>query len=143
MKLGDLRLPGVIDSVGPIVDFVRATAERLSLTSKARHGLLLAADELVTNMIMHGYEENGLQGEVEVSAEADGEFLVLTLVDFAPPFDPSGRSAPDSITKPMEERVPGGLGLHLAMKQLDDFHYERRDGSNVNRLRVRVPQKTS
>jgi serine/threonine-protein kinase RsbW len=44
------------------------------------------------------------------------------LRDHAPLFDPTSAPMPD-LTRPLEEREPGGLGLYLTRQMVDDWQY--------------------
>ena len=56
--------------------------------------LVQAVDELVCNVIEHGYG-HGTSGPVEVQVTHDRERIVIKIVDQAPPFDPTGHPTPD------------------------------------------------
>jgi anti-sigma regulatory factor (Ser/Thr protein kinase) len=69
-------------------------------------------------------------GSLTFEVEPDKERLTVTLIDDGPPFDPFSEAAPD-VTLSVEDRVIGGLGIHLVRKLMDEVSYERRDGQNV------------
>ena len=125
-----LVFPGVLESLDPIGKYVLAAAEAAGLDQKATYRLRLAVDEVATNMVVHGYEEANLTGDVTVRADVDGEALRVTLEDTAPPFDPRAHLQPEHLSKPIEERPIGGLGVFLAMRSVDQFHYEYADSRN-------------
>ena len=50
-------------------------------------------------------------------------------------FNPLAAPEPD-VHLPAEQRVPGGLGIHLIRSLAERLHYERRDGRN--RLTVKI-----
>jgi anti-sigma regulatory factor (Ser/Thr protein kinase) len=75
-------------------------------------------DEAVTNTIAHGYQ--GEQGAVEVEVSRAGEDLVIRIRDEAPLFDPTIVPAPD-VTLPLEQRLPGGLGIYFIRQIMDEM----------------------
>jgi len=95
-------------------------------------------DEMLSNIVHHGYEEQGGGSPIEVQLELGEGVLQLTIVDDAAPFDPLGAAAPDT-TRPAEQRPVGGLGIFLVRKLMDDVEYERRDGRNRLVCRKRLP----
>jgi serine/threonine-protein kinase RsbW len=108
-------------------------ADRHGLTPEVRHHVNLALEEIVTNVICHGFKNH--EGEsitVEV-AVAPGE-LTARVEDAAPAFNPLQLAPPD-VTGPLEQRRPGGLGIYLAKKLLDGLEYSRIDGKNRLELR--------
>ena len=124
--------PGTLDSLGPIREFVKAAAAEAGLDKKRAYRLQLAVDEIASNIIMHGYEEHDLVGDVEVWSESDADKLTITLADSGAPYDPLGRPEPDNLDAPLEERAIGGLGVYLAINNVDEFRYRYEDGRNYN-----------
>ena len=78
--------------------------------------LVLAVNEAVTNVLLHGY--NGRPGPVTICVEVVNDDLRVVLTDNAPLFDPT-RVPPPDIFLPLEDRPLGGLGVHM-MRQLTD-----------------------
>ena len=68
----------------------------------------------------------------------DGE-LVAEVEDDGTPFNPLDVPAPD-VTRPIEDRPIGGLGIHLTKKMVDGIDYSLRDGKNVLRLRKKLSE---
>lgn len=99
----------------------------------AVYRLALAVDEIATNIITHGYEEQGLSGEIKVSIERIDQRLTVVLEDTGTAYDPRTRTLPtaEDLDLPLEDREIGGLGIFLALQGVDCFDYQRSD--NVNR----------
>ena len=102
---------------------------RQGLTPAVVRDLNLALEEIVINVISHGYTDdrehiirinlNVQLGEVRIEVEDDGQ-----------PFNPLEVPEAD-ITKPLTERTIGGLGIHLARKVLDGLEYKRQGNKNL------------
>ena len=93
----------------------------------------LTIEELVTNCIKYGYddsEEHVIEVELKLSA---GE-LVVTVTDDGHPFNPLELPEPDT-SVPMEDRLSGGLGIHLLRRMANRMDYARSDGKNRLTLR--------
>lgn len=136
-----LTLPGVLDSLSEIGQYVNAAAQAAGLEKKVAYRLRLAVDEVATNSIIHGYEESGTTGDVVVRAEMDSEKLTIIVEDSAPPFDlRSLQDRPDHIDRPVEDRPIGGLGVYLAIQNVDKFDYEYVDHHNRNIFIVNRPK---
>ncbi len=131
-----LSLDARIESLPQLEPFCARCAERLGLSPSVGADLRLALDELVTNTICYGYEDQAPH-QIEIAVARLADELRITLEDDGRPFDPLGVAAPDT-TQPLEERATGGLGLHLVKKVMDDVAYERRGTRNVIRLRKRL-----
>ena len=91
--------------------------------------LRIVCDELVSNVIAHAYPE-GRPGDIDVRLELAGSKVVLTVSDDGVSFNPLAVSPPD-MTVPLEQREPGGLGIHLARSLTDEAAYVRQHGRNV------------
>lgn len=128
--MNSLQLPAARESLDAIATFVQQAAEAAGLDSKAGYRLHLAVDEIATNVIVHGYEEAGLNGEIRADAAIDEGTLTLTLEDTARPYDPRQRASPANLDAPPEEREIGGLGVFLAIKSVDRFDYAYVNGRN-------------
>jgi anti-sigma regulatory factor (Ser/Thr protein kinase) len=108
----------------------------------ARHridpGLLPAVDltleELFTNMVKYS---NMTDAAVRVDIAAIEGGVEVTLTDYGvEPFDVT-RSPDVDITLPIEQRKPGGLGLHLIRRLVDSVEYEYLQESRQSRIRFR------
>ncbi len=126
--------PGTVESLGPIREFVRSKAAEAGLDKKRAYRLQLAVDEIASNIAIHGYEEHDLAGDIEVQAELTADHLVITLVDEAVPYDPYSEVAPQAqdLDAPLEQRTIGGLGVFLAINNVDQFLYRFDHGRNHN-----------
>ncbi|GAB4029230.1 ATP-binding protein [Spirosoma gilvum] len=135
--------PGTLDSLDGIRQVVKENAEQAGLSKKAAYNLMLAIDEIATNIIVHGYEENGMTGPIDLLTEqADGHLTVI-LEDEAPQFDPLQRDklTDEFLSKPLEERPIGGMGIHLAIKAVDTYQYEWGNQRNRNVFTMKVEPK--
>lgn len=119
---------GTVRDLNDIREFLEAAILNLGGDDDVAGDLILAVNEAVTNIFLHGYNER--PGPVSVSVEADAPDMLVRLVDDAPIFDPTAVPPPD-INLPLEERPLGGLGVHM-MRQLTDelVHRTNEDGKN-------------
>jgi serine/threonine-protein kinase RsbW len=124
-----------------IRDFVEDAGGAAGLDEQALLRLSLAVEEIAYNIVTHGYAEAGRQGDIQVQVETHPGRITVTLEDQGIAFDPSVRPPPSEtdLAQPLEKRLPGGLGLFLALRSLDSFHYERSHGRNRNILEIRFP----
>ncbi len=129
-----ITLPGTLDSLADIRRVVGAEAQRVGLSKKATYNLLLGLDEIATNIVMHGYEKSGTTGPFDLTMQQTAGQFVVTLADDAPPFDPLQHVLPNEefLSRPLEERPIGGMGIYLTINGVDEFKYEYTDGRNHN-----------
>lgn len=130
----EARFPGVLDSLSPIREFVNEAARLAGIGEQAAYRLRLAVDEIATNIIVHGYEEAALTGDIHVRIDVSDDAFTVALEDSAAAFDPTARSLPsaEALSAPLEERAVGGLGIMLALEGVDEFRYEREGMKNRN-----------
>jgi anti-sigma regulatory factor (Ser/Thr protein kinase) len=129
-----LTVSGTLDSLGEIAKYVMQAAEAASLDKKSAYKLRLAVDEIATNIIIHGYEEAGLTGKIDLSAEIDDSTLTICIEDTGAKYDPNRTLVvkEKELTKPLAERPIGGLGVYLAIQGVDKYLYERIGNRNRN-----------
>ncbi len=134
-----LSLPAVLDSLAELRRYARDAAAGAGIGEDKSYQLQLAVDEIATNIISYGYREAGPTAEISIFSELRDDALVITLEDRAPAFDPRTMQMPNAeeLSKPLEERSIGGLGIYLATEGVDRFDYRREGGRNLNIFEVR------
>ena len=130
----NLTVPGNIDSLGAIADYVKQVASIAKLSHKAAYKLRLAVDEIATNIITHGYEEAGLTGQIYLRADIDDSSLTLVIEDTGVNYDLKQKKPlqKEDLEQMREKRDIGGLGIHLVRDSVDEFRYERVNERNRN-----------
>lgn len=119
-----LIVPGVLDSLEDIRKYVAKAAEAAGLDKRATYRLKLAVDEIVTNIIIHGYDEAGIEGVVELRTNINEKTLEMSIEDSGANYDPFQRDVDLDLELPLEERKIGGLGVYLTIQSVDKFLYE-------------------
>jgi serine/threonine-protein kinase RsbW len=132
-----LTIPGTLDSLKVIASYVISVATEIGLDKKSTYRLRLAVDEVATNIILHGYQASGVQGNLQIDAAFDENKLEIVIEDTTPPYDPYQTEAQISeqdLSRPLEDRNLGGLGLYLAIHGVDQFSYARLGDRNRTRF---------
>jgi len=134
--------PGTLDALEPLREYVKEAARSAGLDQRAIYKLCLAVDEIATNVVCHGYEEAGLNGDLKIEASIKDDSLVIQLEDRAKPYDPNLHDVPntDDLLQPLDEREIGGLGILLAQDGVDDLQYTATNEGNVHRFIIHLPQ---
>ena len=134
-----ISLPATQESVAEVGRRVVALGHEAGLGSDGCYRLRLATEEIVANVVAHGYhctpdcapdctpDTARDAPTLEVRFGCDPDLVWVCVVDSARPFDPTAVGAPDDLDAPLSQRTPGGLGIHLVRSSLDEFRY-RRDG---------------
>jgi serine/threonine-protein kinase RsbW len=132
--LSPLTVPGILDSLKPIRDYVSGATTLAGLDKLPANRLRLAVDEIVTNIIVHGYDEADTKGDIWIEAVIDADRLTITVEDSGPHYDPTQHTMPteEDLGQPLDTRDIGGLGIYLAVNSIDEFHFERVNNRNRN-----------
>ena len=107
------------DNLPDIREFVEQAAMALGGKEDAISELVVSTNEAITNILNHGYDQ---AGDIEITVGCQNHSLIIRLRDNAQPFDPTTVPKPD-ITLPLEQRTPGGLGVHMMREFTDKLSY--------------------
>jgi len=122
------RFPRAVGSLPLLVAFVREFFAERRLDPEQAYDMDLVLEELFTNMVRHA---QGGGPEIEVGLAAGEGTLTLRLRDEGvEPWDPE-KAPPVDVNRPLEERRPGGLGLHFIRQIARDLRFEHVDGATV------------
>lgn len=129
-----VRVHEVAD-LGTLAAAVAHLAGMTGLTQSQAYRLRLAAEEIVTNVLTHGYGGRG--GSVDIDAGCDDEWVWLRIEDDAPEFDPLAYDPAPRLA--MEARLAplGGFGLFLTLSSVDRLEHTFVAGRNRNVLMIR------
>jgi anti-sigma regulatory factor (Ser/Thr protein kinase) len=97
----------------------------------ASYAVRLAVEEVVANIIAHGYGPHR-QGPVTLIVAWDRHRVRLDIRDRAPRFEPAKVPAPD-LESSWESRNPGGIGWALVNQLMDSVEH-RYDPATGNQL---------
>src|SRR5687767_12850036 len=116
-----LRVPARLDSIRPVIALTSDLARKARLSERAIYQCRLALDEACMNIIEHAYANNP-DGEIEVVIETGRGRCAIQLTDFGESYHPGSVPEPE-VGSPIEEVQPGGLGLFLMRKVMDEVRY--------------------
>jgi serine/threonine-protein kinase RsbW len=119
------RLTGGGPGLRALLDAIEAQLDAARAPPTVTGPVLIACDEIVSNIINHGGADDGIEVAVRVQ---DGR-VVVRIDDDGAPFDPTAAATPDTGLA-LEDREVGGLGIYLVREMMDDVRYERRGGRN-------------
>jgi serine/threonine-protein kinase RsbW len=134
-----ITLPGRLDSLPELGDFVADAGRTLGIDSESAYKIQLAVEEACANVIQHGASSTQ-PGPPDVAVEMcrNGDCCTVTLRDWGHPFDPTRLPLPD-LTPSLRKRRPGGLGVFLIRRLMDEVRYDVGDGVNTLTMIKRLP----
>jgi anti-sigma regulatory factor (Ser/Thr protein kinase) len=111
---------------------------QLAVPAEPTGRLELCLNEVLANLIDHGGADAcsiPVQLSLEVADQGDRRCATLTIIDAGEAFDPlSFNRGP--LPRFLEEAEPGGLGLLLVHRFMDERSYARTGGRNVLKLGI-------
>ena len=122
-----------IEAIGEVFAFLETFVESQEIDEKTAFCINLVVEELFTNMVRHN---EGGGDRIAISVERRDDRLHLELIDSnVEPFDPQTAEIP-LVDAGIEERRPGGLGIYLVKKMVDDLDYTYE--TETRRMRISV-----
>jgi serine/threonine-protein kinase RsbW len=126
-----------IAEIASVTVLIQRFGKSHGLPEAAVFHMVLAFDELLTNIISHGFLDGG-RHKISASLKLDGDRFEGEIVDDGIAFDPLAGPVPDT-SLPAEQREAGGLGIHFVRSVMDQLDYRRTDGRNYFKMVKRVP----
>ena len=131
-----VRLPADLREIERLHRLVRQFGDLHEVLSRALYAVNLALDEVVTNVVRHGFDDPAGQEVVARLTARNGE-ITTEVCDSGRAFNPLDAPAPN-LEAPLAERSLGGLGIHLVRSLMDGLEYRRENGKNVLTMRKRI-----
>jgi anti-sigma regulatory factor (Ser/Thr protein kinase) len=118
------EFPRHLNSLAGLYEFTEEIMKTHDLPDGVRFPVHLATEELFVNMVHYNPT---VTTDIEVAIDV-GDRVTVSLVDNGGvEFDVTAKRELD-IDAPLEERTPGGLGLHLIQNLVDSLEYQYQDG---------------
>jgi anti-sigma regulatory factor (Ser/Thr protein kinase) len=112
------RLSSAIDEFADVHGF----------SADVTHAIHLALDEVVANVIRHAHDD-GDEHRIGVELSLGNGIVTIEVNDDGVAFNPLAAPPPD-LELPIEQRRPGGLGIHIIKAIMDGLDYRRSKGRN-------------
>jgi serine/threonine-protein kinase RsbW len=113
-----------LDSLAPLYEFSETIMAEQNLPDGVRFPVHLAMEELFVNMVHYNPT---VTTDIEVTVSVDDKVTVALVDNGGKEFDVTVKRDVDT-NSPLEERKPGGLGVHLVQNLVDTLEYEYQDG---------------
>lgn len=117
-------------------DFIRQSLTGQSMSDVEVSAIVLAMDEMCSNLMIHGHHCNP-DHILELVVSTGAQQVVFEIIDNGSIFDINQFSTPE-LGSLVNEKRKGGLGIRLVKSIMDDVEYFSRDGKSVCRLTKKV-----
>jgi anti-sigma regulatory factor (Ser/Thr protein kinase) len=115
---------------------LESVGSALGLSRRCLFEVNLALDELFTNIISYGFQDQS-EHVIRLSISTDCSVLTVVLEDDGIAFNPLD-CIPPAVPCTLDECKVGGLGIHLVKNLMDEVAYQRRANTNVLTLRKKI-----
>ena len=133
MAAHELDVTPEVGEVSRLIDWIGSRCAAEGLAEDVTFKLTLALEEAVINVISHAFAGLPPPHSITVRLDIAAQSVTVEIIDNGRPFDPTSAADPN-LALPLEQRHPGGLGIHLMRGMVDRLHYRRSGGSNILRL---------
>lgn len=109
------------DALDQVFRFTRRFYEREGVPAEERLVFDFCVEEIFTNFVKYN---RGASQDIELALERSGDRVQARLTDFdVEPYDIT-RAPQVDISLPLDQREPGGLGLQLIRRLVDELTYD-------------------
>jgi anti-sigma regulatory factor (Ser/Thr protein kinase) len=120
-----------VDNLSGIYRYVEDLMAASDIDDSVRFPIHLAMEELFVNLVTYN---PGAQKDILIDVEIANQGVTITITDHdAAEFDVTRQRSVDTSAS-LNERKPGGLGLHLIQHMVDTLEYDYRGGRSKIRF---------
>jgi serine/threonine-protein kinase RsbW len=131
-----IELNNSLDEIATAMAALRTFTDSCGVDEAATQAAALVLDELLTNVISYGLRDSR-RDLIILELDIVDKDLQIRITDGGIPFNPFDQPAPN-LDLPLEQCQPGGLGIYLVKKYMDEYSYEYCEGQNTVTLRRKL-----
>lgn len=105
-------------------------ADEWHLPAKISMNINLALEEIVSNIIFYGYEDD-LEHEIKIDFRKENKEIIISITDDGKAFDMLSVDEFADTGKSAEDRKIGGLGIHFVKTLMDRVECRREGNKNI------------
>lgn len=125
-----LHIPNKIEALQRLQESLRGLGKKWELTNALIMNLELVLEEIVSNIIFYGFEDER-EHTIEVDFRKLEHEILIRISDDGIPFDLTAVESFHDQDKTAEEREIGGLGIHFVKTLVDRIEYRRDQNKNI------------
>jgi len=136
-QVTEMAIASQLSQLGLVRDKLQDIGHELGVPDRRLSELLVAVDELLSNVVKYAWSEetevDPARRQIAVRIVSGPAQIEVEFVDAGRAFDPLATPAPQPRVAGRRPR-PGGVGLQILKKLVDEIYYERIDGLNRTRM---------
>jgi sigma-B regulation protein RsbU (phosphoserine phosphatase) len=140
-EIWTMTIKNQLSEISKVINGIAKFCQELPVPLSPGRKLKIVLDEILNNTISYGYDDEQEQ-EIRIEVEPIADGIILTIRDAGNAFNPLECDTPDTDLS-IDDRSPGGLGLHLVKNMVDDVRYMRVDETNVLSLTLYFDRQTN
>jgi len=125
-KRFDAKKENILEMLSFIGDF----SKKYNFPEDFKNKLIIVGDELFSNIVNHGYKNNGGEIFVRLLFNDDKKEFALTVIDRAEEFNQLEVNNPE-LSGDTKDLVEGGLGILIVKKIMSEYAYDRINDKNI------------
>lgn len=123
----ELVLEAKIENLDAVIYFVNEELENAGCSLKLQTQISIAIEEVFVNIAHYAYNPKVGYAIIRVFVS---EEVIIEFEDNGAPYNPLEKDDPD-ITKSVEEREIGGLGIFMVKNIMDTVEYRHEESKNI------------
>lgn len=132
----ELTIKNKVTELRRVAVFVEEIGMELKLDGMELNNLQLVLEEAVSNVIFYAHPE-GVEANITLIAESDGQELTFILSDQGNEFDPTLKEDVDIDVNPADRKI-GGLGIFIVKNIMNHVTYQRLEGRNLLTMKKKI-----
>jgi anti-sigma regulatory factor (Ser/Thr protein kinase) len=133
MALHELCIEPRTAEISRLIDWVEEGCRADGVGTDLIFKMKLALEEAVMNVISHAFTGWPMPHKITVKLDISEGTIAAEIIDNGRPFDPTAAPGPN-LSLPLDQRHPGGLGIHLMRSMTDRIRYQRSESNNILRM---------
>jgi serine/threonine-protein kinase RsbW len=122
-------------SLDTVFEFLEGCISSHRLNESLAFTLKFVVEEIFTNMVKYNSQSSS---DISIALNVGADNVIVQLIDFqSVPFDLTKKEDPD-LNLPIEQREPGGLGIHLVKNMVDKIDYDHSNNKSTVTLMMRL-----
>src|SRR5262245_36983481 len=131
-----LEINNNLSEIAQVTEAIKQFCAQSDLPHDVNYALQLVAEEMLSNIILHGFPQDGLH-RIMIDVETKSGEVCLLIKDDGIQFNLLEHTVQNKPTS-LDEIKIGGLGIFLVFKNVDEISYKYENGWNTVLLTKRL-----
>lgn len=123
-----IKLKSKVENWKILSQFIESFLQKCGCVKNFIYEFLLSCEEIFVNICFYAYKS--AEGEISVDICMINDHIKIVFSDSGAKFDPT-KFENKNINSKIYNRKPGGLGIFLAKKTMDEMKYTRKCDKNI------------